>query len=53
MALPDTEKPLSPSLMSGGRMGIPMIWRQVRMYSENLVTLSITELISAAINSSG
>ena len=37
---------------SGGRIGMP-IWRQTRMYSAILLLLSMTEVMSAAMNSFG
>ena len=52
MAPSDTENRASPSLISGGRMSMP-ICLQVRMYSDTLPELSMTEVISAAMNSTG
>ena len=52
MAPDDTEKPPSPSLISGGMIFMP-IWRQVKIYSDTLETLSFTDVMRAAINSTG
>ena len=52
MAPDDTENPPSPSLISGGMIFMP-IWRQVKIYSDTLETLSFTDVIRAAINSTG
>ena len=49
---PATENPASPSLMSGGRMEIP-ITRQVLIYSVIFFGFVITEVSNAAINSTG
>ena len=52
MALSETENPLSPSLMSGGRIRIPR-FLDAMIYSDTFAVLSITEVIRAAINSTG
>ena len=52
MLCPSTENPLCPWLMSGGRSSMPM-FRQVRVYSDTFLALSMTDVIRAAMNSTG